>query len=817
MTQLDWLIVAFASILAMFGYRQGFIVGVLSFAGFAVGAFLGTRLGPLLLPQGSASPYAPAFGLIGAARRGDPRERLRGPRLPAAPRAGGAGHGPARRGARRGAGAALGLGIVWILAAVAAQTPGQDQLRADIQRSAILRQLNQVLPPSGAILNASARLDPLPSIPGPTPDVAAPRPAIARAPGVKAASRSVVRVDGTACGLAIEGSGWVAEPDVVVTNAHVVAGEQDTTVEVAGRSPEPAPQAIAFDPRDDIAVLRVPELELPSLQLAAAAATARRDPRLSRNGPFYAQPGRIGRTQTVLTQDAYGRGPVSRLLTPLRGLVRPGNSGGPLVDSAGRVSRPCSPAPCGTSAGGYGVADETVAAVLHEADAHAAPRRGTWKRAAERTAVEARSAGRRGADRRAGVRRAACRRRQPAGRGVLRARVARGLSSAQGTRSEGLADGSGERRTSPWLRARARRRSAGSGRCRHGWRRGRAARVAASILRRVCRQPLLSGRAAPLAGRVPWVAVGVGGHVQRRRLRGIPSVAPAVLRRARDGRRRRGHGQRAGLVAVDQGPSCSSRWCADGVSVVPSSRRACSQAGVAVAAPAVVADAERSADANWIPIGSSASPATSRGPLSRQTRRWTTSRRPFAPIRKVAAVTRDPGVLVGQDTVSMGREERGVGRGSATRHGARSLEIPEAPSVQRVAARAFLPTKGLLEEVGDMVLLTGRTIRAAMFPPYPYGGELVSQFLFALRLCWLPLLLSTVSINYGAAGLQAANILALIGALDRLGGFFVLAAVREIGPLITSIVLAGVAGTAITADLGARKVREESTRCRCWA
>ena len=65
-TQLDWIIVAFAAILACFGFRRGFIVGVLSFAGFAIGAFLGTRLGPLLLPQGSASPYAPAFGLVGA-------------------------------------------------------------------------------------------------------------------------------------------------------------------------------------------------------------------------------------------------------------------------------------------------------------------------------------------------------------------------------------------------------------------------------------------------------------------------------------------------------------------------------------------------------------------------------------------------------------------------------------------------------------------------------------------------------------------------------------------------------------------------------
>ncbi|MGO9760867.1 MAG: serine protease, partial [Solirubrobacteraceae bacterium] len=66
MTQLDWLIVAFACILAIFGYRQGFIVGVLSFCGFAIGAFLGTRLAPLVLPKGAASPYAPAFGLLGA-------------------------------------------------------------------------------------------------------------------------------------------------------------------------------------------------------------------------------------------------------------------------------------------------------------------------------------------------------------------------------------------------------------------------------------------------------------------------------------------------------------------------------------------------------------------------------------------------------------------------------------------------------------------------------------------------------------------------------------------------------------------------------
>jgi phospholipid/cholesterol/gamma-HCH transport system permease protein len=129
--------------------------------------------------------------------------------------------------------------------------------------------------------------------------------------------------------------------------------------------------------------------------------------------------------------------------------------------------------------------------------------------------------------------------------------------------------------------------------------------------------------------------------------------------------------------------------------------------------------------------------------------------------------------------------------------------------VRSAAERAFLPTRNFIEEVGDMMILTARTISSALRPPYPYGGEFVSQFLFALRLCWFPLLISTVCLCYAAPGLQAANFLSLFGALDRLGGIFVLAAIREIGPNVTAIVLAGVAGTAITADLGARKIREE--------
>jgi phospholipid/cholesterol/gamma-HCH transport system permease protein len=114
-----------------------------------------------------------------------------------------------------------------------------------------------------------------------------------------------------------------------------------------------------------------------------------------------------------------------------------------------------------------------------------------------------------------------------------------------------------------------------------------------------------------------------------------------------------------------------------------------------------------------------------------------------------------------------------------------------------------------MEEAGDIVILTGKTLSSALRPPYPYGGEFVAQFLFTLRLCWLPLMVSTICVSYAAPGLQAANVLSLFGALDRLGGIFGLAAVRELGPFVTAIVLAGVAGTAITADLGARKIREE--------
>jgi len=371
MTTLDWLILLFVLILGLFGLRQGFIVGVLSFGGFAIGAFIGTRVGPLLLPQGSASPYAPAFGLVGALLAGAILAtglegvgwRLRRTTLLVP------GVGLLDRTFSALLSAAVGLGVVWIVAAVAAQIPTATQLRADIQRSVILGELNVLLPPSGPILNALARLDPIPSLPGPLPALTAPSPRIAHDPVVLAASRSVVRVLGTACGLAIEGSGWVARPEEVITNAHVVAGESDTVVQIGGIAPGLPARTVVFDPHDDIAVLRVPGLNEPTLNLERnpRSGTAAGILGYPLDGPFNAQPGRIGQTQVVNTQDAYGNGPVQRSITSLRGRVRPGNSGGPMIDAAGRVVATVFAAitgSSGSSRGGFAVPNTLVRAQL---------------------------------------------------------------------------------------------------------------------------------------------------------------------------------------------------------------------------------------------------------------------------------------------------------------------------------------------------------------------------------------------------------------------------------------------------------------------
>jgi len=370
LTTLDLIIIAFTVLMAVWGYQQGLIAGALSLAGFAAGAFIGSRLGPLLLDDGSHSPYAPLFALLGALLIGGLfasglellgfhlRRRL-GDRLGLVDGVGGA-----------VLVACLGLFLAWVGGSVALQTPGARELREPIQRSTILKQLNDVLPPSGAILKALARFDPFPSVTGPSANVAPPDSRIARAPDVRAAGRSVVRVLGTACGLGVQGSGWVAGRGIVVTNAHVVAGQDDTTVHPSGDGPGLEADAIWFDPRNDLSILRVSGLSgRPALRMNVNA-----DPGLPaavlgfpENGPFDVEAARLGQTATVITQDAYGRGPVQRTITSLRGLVRPGNSGGPAVDGAGRVVTTIFAAATSRRRTGFGVPDSVVRNALRRA------------------------------------------------------------------------------------------------------------------------------------------------------------------------------------------------------------------------------------------------------------------------------------------------------------------------------------------------------------------------------------------------------------------------------------------------------------------
>lgn len=366
---LDVGILAFTLSLGLWGYKQGLIVGVLTLIGFAAGAVLGSRLAPLLLASGSASPYAPLLAALGALIGGATvavtlesmalglrAKLIRNHHLHRADGAGGA-----------ALVACVALGVAWVFGAVALHAPGTTSLRLDVQRSLILRSLNDLLPPSGPVLDAIDRVDPAPSIIGPVTPVAAPDPKIVSDPEIERAGESVVRVIGTACGLGVEGSGWIGAPGIVVTNAHVVAGEDDTTVTTrSGASLEATP--VYYNPENDLALLRV-DASLPVLTLASSAHRGESGAVLGypENGPFDAAPARFGETRDVTSEDSYGHGPIRRAISSLRGSVRSGNSGGPLVDAGGGVLGTVFATTTAGSPGGFAIPDEVIDSALAEA------------------------------------------------------------------------------------------------------------------------------------------------------------------------------------------------------------------------------------------------------------------------------------------------------------------------------------------------------------------------------------------------------------------------------------------------------------------
>jgi len=367
-TVLDVIGILLVLLAAAAGYRKGFVAGALSVAGILLGAWIGSRLGPEFLSGGQRSPYQPLAALAGAAVCAILLETI-------GSLAGAALRGDARFSGLRDfdsagglvLGAISGLAVVWVLGAVALFVPGEPGLRRAALRSPLLRRLNDVVPPR-QLLGVLARIDPFPSLAGQVPAVAPPDPRLARSAVVAVARPSVVRVLGTACGLGVEGTGWVGSPGLVVTAAHVVAGQNDTLVEVADGQRLRA-YAAAFDRRNDVAVLRVPGLDAAALRLAgprvgaAVAVLGYPD-----NGPFTATPARIGPTQVRLTQDAYGTGEYFRQLTSLRGRVRHGNSGSPAIDANGAVETTVFASLVG-SRGGLGVPSHIVERDLASAQA----------------------------------------------------------------------------------------------------------------------------------------------------------------------------------------------------------------------------------------------------------------------------------------------------------------------------------------------------------------------------------------------------------------------------------------------------------------
>jgi len=339
-TGVDWIIVVFLLLLIPLGFRQGMIVAALTLLGFAAGAFAGSRIGPLLLSEGSESPYAPATALLGGLLVGGVLAVLLegvGMRIRDRFVAGGA-----RRAVDAIGGAiaiaVLGLAISWVIGAVALNAPGLREYRADVQRSKILSALNEVVPPSGEVLNVLNRIDPTPALRGPSAEVSAPDKGILADPELQAASSSVVHVLGTACGLNISGSGWIAGPETIVTNAHVVAGQDDTHIQTRDGGELDA-FAVLYRPADDIAILRVPGLAGQPLALSGdpAAGTPGAVVGFPGAGDFSAVPARLGTTGTVSSEDSYGNGPIDRLMTSFRGEVISGNSGGPVISGDGEV------------------------------------------------------------------------------------------------------------------------------------------------------------------------------------------------------------------------------------------------------------------------------------------------------------------------------------------------------------------------------------------------------------------------------------------------------------------------------------------------
>ena len=363
MSTVDLIALALVALTALTGFRRGLVVGVLSFGGLILGFYIGSRVGPVVV-GGDRARWLPLFAVAtamvcaavgqaigGIAGRSIRRTLIVVPPLRLLDSAGGGLFG-----------AALGLALCWAVGAVILYLPGETELRRYAQDSTILSTLNDQYPPT-RLIDTLASIDPFGTLAGPAAGVDEPDPAVLDSAGVSAAALSVVRVIGDACGLGIEGSGWVAGPGLVVTNAHVVAGIDAPRVDRNDGDLLEA-RVVSFDKTNDIAVLRVAGLAARPLALAnAVEGTPAGMLGYPGNGPYTETAVRVGQVVQTVGRDAYGNFPTPRQVTTIRGKIRSGNSGGPVVDARGRVLTTVFAQRAGKD-GGYGVPTGAVRAAL---------------------------------------------------------------------------------------------------------------------------------------------------------------------------------------------------------------------------------------------------------------------------------------------------------------------------------------------------------------------------------------------------------------------------------------------------------------------
>jgi S1-C subfamily serine protease len=332
----DLLLLLGVALFAAFGFARGLTAQALSLGGLALGAVAGSFLAPHLLSENS--PWIPLAGLAGAlvgaavfasvaAALGRPVRSFLSvrPTLALVDRVGGV-----------LVGALLGLAVGWLIAVLALQQPALG-LRGEVRASAILPRLVRAVPPE-AVLAALNRFDPLPLLPGLDRRLPPPDPSVLGSPGAQAAKDSVLKVQGSSCGVGTQGTAWVVRRGLVATNAHVIAGHEETDV-LAPNGQTLAAQPVYVDRANDVALLRVRRLRTAPLGTGANVRLPRPVALLGypRNGPLTATAGTAGEARTVIAPDAYGERVRPRVVVPLRGRVQPGESGGPVVDRRGRV------------------------------------------------------------------------------------------------------------------------------------------------------------------------------------------------------------------------------------------------------------------------------------------------------------------------------------------------------------------------------------------------------------------------------------------------------------------------------------------------